>query len=92
MTLAMVKEAEATRDATKAEANEAATLYQDAKAVLREQQQAAEGGTDPALGIPVQLKDLNDVLIMDVGDKVCGGAGVCCLEHAPRAVLGNIEQ
>jgi len=35
VTLSMVKEAEGTRDAAKAEAAEAATAYQDAKAVVR---------------------------------------------------------
>lgn len=64
-------------------------------AQLREQQ-AEEGIRDEeTVGIPIQLKDLNDVLVMDVGDKVrCRRtrvqASACALpqRHAnPRAQI-----
>jgi len=69
VTLNMIKEAEETLETAKRSARESALAHQDAKAVMREKQQS-EDFDDQLPGIPIDLKDLDDVLVKDVGNKV----------------------
>jgi len=69
--LGMIKQAEQTLDAAKKQAAASSAEYQDAKYQLREQQAENEEDSDENLvGIMVDLKDLDDVLVKDVGNKV----------------------
>ena len=87
--LTAIKEAEHTLKECKAKAEVAREALQMTKLSLREQEQEnADGaeGEEEVAGIYVEMKDLDDVLIKDVGDKVKeSGKAACVIDISKQA-------
>lgn len=84
--LTSIKEAEKHLEDAKAKANVARETLQMAKLSLREQErEGAEAGMEEEAGIYVEMKDLDDVLIKDVGDKVKkSGMAACVIDTSKQ--------
>ena len=90
--LTSIKEAEHNLEQAKSRADVARETLQMCKLSLREKememagQEGAAGESEEELGIYVEMKDLDDVLIKDVGDKVRStGKAVCCIDISKQA-------
>ena len=84
--LTAIKEAEGTLEQVKAKAAVARETLQMAKLSLREQEQEGAEGGEEEVGIYVEMRDLDDVLIKDIGDKVKGsGKAACVIDISKQA-------
>ncbi|XP_022089722.1 putative IQ motif and ankyrin repeat domain-containing protein isoform X3 [Acanthaster planci] len=71
ITLQVVKDAEQDLEIAKLEAEKARERLANVKLQIREQQKTAKGlDGEPEVGVKANIKELHDVLMRDVGDKI----------------------